>query len=102
MTIGGDEEKFSIRRPGGASGAVFIATIREISVGDLAWSAAFRGDDKNLYVTLGVGLIPANKKKDDVVKITSSQGPTPKPKVRGRIVFDKDGKPEMKLDPLAP
>src|SRR5580692_6718246 len=49
MTIGGDEEKFSVRRPGRASGAVFVAAIGEISVGDLAWCAAFRGDNKNLH-----------------------------------------------------
>ena len=49
MAIGGDEEKFSIRRPGGAGGAEFVAAIGEISVGDLARSAAFRGNDKNLH-----------------------------------------------------
>src|SRR5271155_4874830 len=49
VAIGGDEEKFTVGRPSGASGAVLVAAIREISVGDLAWRAALGGNDKDLH-----------------------------------------------------
>ena len=58
-----------------------------------------RGDEKNVIVALVVGMVPASQKPDEV-KITPKPGPAPEPKVRGRIVFDKDGKPEVKLDAL--
>jgi hypothetical protein len=59
-----------------------------------------RGDDKYVYVSLVVGLVAAKKKTDDVVNISTKQGPPPEPKLRGKITYDKDGKPEVKLDPL--
>jgi hypothetical protein len=58
-----------------------------------------QGDEKNVIIALVVGVVPANQKPDEV-KITAKPGPAPEPKVRGRIVFDKDGKPEVKLDAL--
>jgi hypothetical protein len=58
-----------------------------------------RGDGKQLVVPLEVGLVPANQKPEEVT-VTAESGPAPKPQVRGRIVFDKDGKPDVKLDPI--
>src|SRR6266852_3185449 len=49
VTVGGDEQEFAVRRPGGARGAEFVAAVREISVGDLARGAAFGGDYKHLH-----------------------------------------------------
>jgi hypothetical protein len=34
------------------------------------------------------------------VKIETRTGTPPEPKLRGKIVFDADGKPEVKLDPV--
>jgi hypothetical protein len=58
-----------------------------------------RGDDKHVYFPFVVGLVPANKKTTDTVKIATKSGPAPEAKVKGRIIFNKDGKPEVKLDP---
>src|SRR5690242_3600277 len=49
MAVDGDDQILAIRRPGGARGAEFVATIGEISVGDLTRSAAFAVNDKNLH-----------------------------------------------------
>jgi hypothetical protein len=57
-----------------------------------------RGDDKNIYLPFVVGLVSAKKKTDDTVIIATKAGPAPEPKVKGRILFDKDGKPEVKLE----
>jgi hypothetical protein len=58
-------------------------------------------DGKDLYIPLVVGLVPSNKKKtDDEVKITTETGPPPEPRFRGKIVFDANGKPDAKLDPV--
>lgn len=59
-----------------------------------------RGDDKNVYFPFVVGLIPANKKTSDTVKISTKAGPAPEAKVLGKITFNKEGKPEVKLDPV--
>jgi hypothetical protein len=58
-----------------------------------------RGDEKNVYLTFDVGLVSASKKTTDTIKIMAKSGPTPEPKVRGKLIYDKDGKLEMKLDP---
>jgi hypothetical protein len=57
-----------------------------------------RGDDKNIYLPFVVGLVSAKKKTDDVIIISTKPGPAPEPKVKGKIVFDKDGKPEVKIE----
>lgn len=59
-----------------------------------------RGNEKEMLVSLVIGLVPSNKKSDDSVKVESKPGPAPKPKFKGQLVFDKDGKPDLKLDPL--
>jgi hypothetical protein len=59
-----------------------------------------RADDKHVYFSFVVGLVSANKKTTEAVKIATKPAPAPEPKVKGRIMFDKDGKPEMKLDPV--
>jgi hypothetical protein len=58
-----------------------------------------RSDGKDLYIPLIVGLVPSNKKTDDVVKIATKSGTPPEPKFRGKIHFNADGKPDVKLDP---
>jgi hypothetical protein len=60
-----------------------------------------RGDEKDLYFSFVVGLVSASKKTDELVKITTKSEPPPAPKLRGRILFDKEGKPEVKLDPAS-
>ena len=57
-------------------------------------------DGKDLYIPLIVGLVPSNKKTGDEVKIATKTGPPPEPKFRGKIVFDANGKPDAKLDPV--
>jgi hypothetical protein len=52
-----------------------------------------------VYFPFVVGLVPANKKTTDAVKIATKSGPAPEAKIRGKITFGKDGKPEVKLDP---
>jgi hypothetical protein len=59
-----------------------------------------RSDGKDLYIPLVVGLVPSNKKTGDEVKIVTKTGTPPEPKVRGKIIFNADGKPEVKLDPV--
>jgi len=60
-----------------------------------------RGDGKDdLIVSLVIGFVPANKKVGDEVAITSKPGPSPPPKMRGKLVFDKDGKPDVKFDAM--
>jgi hypothetical protein len=59
-----------------------------------------RGNEKEMLVSLVIGLVPSNKKTDDSVKISTNPGPAPKPKFKGQLVFGKDGKPDLKLDPL--
>jgi hypothetical protein len=59
-----------------------------------------RGDEKNVYLSFDVGLVSAKKKTTDAIKIMTNPGPAPEPKVRGRLTYDKDGKMEMKLDPV--
>lgn len=58
-----------------------------------------RGDAQHVYFPFVLGLVPANKAANDAIAIASRPGPAPEPKIRGRITFDKDGKPEVKLDP---
>ena len=58
-----------------------------------------RGDEEHVYFALDVGLIAANRKSSDTIKIVAKAGPAPEPKLHGRILFDKDGKPEVKLGP---
>jgi hypothetical protein len=53
-------------------------------------------DGKDLRISLGVALVPAAQKPEKV-KVTVLKGPPPEPKLRGRIVFDKDGKPDVKI-----
>src|SRR5579864_2084561 len=43
VTVGRNEQEFTVRRPRGAGGAEFVAAVGEISVGDLARGAAFGG-----------------------------------------------------------
>lgn len=57
-----------------------------------------RGDGKDVFVPLVVGLTASGGKTTDV-KTTAKSGPPPEPQVRGRIVYTADGKPEVKLDP---
>jgi hypothetical protein len=57
-------------------------------------------DGKDLYIPLVVGVVPSNKKTDDEVTITTETGTPPAPKLRGKIVFDATGKPDVKLDPV--
>ncbi len=57
-----------------------------------------RGDEKDLAIALVVGLVPANKKNGDAVKIYTDAGPAPAPTIRGRIVLSADGKPDVKLE----
>jgi hypothetical protein len=59
-----------------------------------------RGDEKNVYLSFDVGLVAAKKKTTDDIKIITKPGPAPEPKVRGKLTYDKDGKMEMKLDPV--
>ncbi len=60
-----------------------------------------RGDGKDtLYVSLVIGFVPPDKKVGDDVKIMSKPGPAPEPKMRGKLVFDKDGKPDVKFDAM--
>lgn len=58
-------------------------------------------DGKDLFIPLVVGLVPSNKKTDDEITITTNTGTPPKPQFRGKIAFDADGKPDVKLDPLS-
>jgi hypothetical protein len=82
--------------------AAIVPTLKQkmpfLAVSELT-AYPIRGDDKNVYFSFVVGLVPANKKTTEAVKITSKPGPAPEPKVKGRIAFDKDGKPDVKLDP---
>lgn len=57
-------------------------------------------DGKDLYIPLVVGLVPSNKKTDDEVLIATKTETPPEPKLRGRIIFKADGKPDVKLDPV--
>jgi len=57
-------------------------------------------DGENLFIPLVVGTVPSNKKTDDEVKIETRTGTPPEPKVRGKITFNADGKPDVKLDPV--
>ena len=58
-------------------------------------------DGKDLYIPLVVGLVPSNKKNTiDEVKIETRTGTPPAPKFRGKITFNKDGKPDAKLVPV--
>jgi hypothetical protein len=58
-----------------------------------------RGDDKHLYFPFVVGMAAANKQAGETpVAIATKTGPAPAAQIRGRITFDKDGKPEVKLD----
>jgi len=57
-------------------------------------------DGKDLYIPLVVGVVPSNKKTDDEVTISTETGPPPAPQLRGKIVFDATGKPDVKLDPV--
>ncbi|MCE9561855.1 MAG: hypothetical protein K8U57_07355 [Planctomycetes bacterium] len=59
-----------------------------------------RGDEKDLHVCLVIGFVPSNKKVGDEIKISSKTGPFPEPKFKGTITFDKDGKPDVKLEPI--
>jgi len=59
-----------------------------------------RGDEKNVYLFFDVGLVSAKKQTTDTIKISTKPGPTPMPKVSGKLIYDKDGKMEMKLDPV--
>jgi hypothetical protein len=59
-----------------------------------------RADEKTVSITMGVGLIPTNKKVGDAIKISTKPGPAPEPKLRGQVVFDKEGKPMVKFDPV--
>jgi hypothetical protein len=83
--------------------AVIVPSMKQkmplLAVSELT-AYTIRGDDKNVYFPFVVGLVPANKKADDAVKIATMSGPAPEAKIRGRISFDKDGRPEVKLDPV--
>jgi hypothetical protein len=57
-------------------------------------------DGKDLFIPLVVGVVPSNKKTDDEVKIATETGTPPAPKLRGKITFNADGKPDVKLDPV--
>ncbi|WP_439629811.1 hypothetical protein [Gemmata sp.] len=59
-----------------------------------------RGDEKNLFVSLVLGFVPANKKVGDDVKVASKTGAAPEPKFKGQIQFDAAGKPDVKLEPV--
>ncbi len=59
-----------------------------------------RSDSKDLFIPLTVGLVPSNKKTGDEVKTAAKTGTPPEPQVRGKITFDADGKPAVKLDPV--
>src|SRR5712691_4333134 len=50
MAIDGSDQVLAIGRPGCARGAEFVATIREIAVGDLARSTALAVYDEELHV----------------------------------------------------
>ena len=67
-----------------------------LSVVELA-AYPIRGDEKNVYFAFDVGLVPSNKKSTDAVSISTKPGPAPNAKIRGKIAFDKDGKPEIVL-----
>jgi hypothetical protein len=56
-------------------------------------------DGNDLYIPLVVGLVPSNKKTGDEVKIETKTEKPPEPKFRGKIVFNADGKPDVKLTP---
>jgi hypothetical protein len=58
-----------------------------------------RGDGKDLFVPLVVGLGPSAKKGEEV-KVTTKKDAPPEPQFRGKIVFNAEGKPEVKLDPV--
>jgi hypothetical protein len=83
--------------------AIILPSIKQkmpfLTVSELT-AYPIRGDDRHVYFSFEVGLIPANKAGTEPVKIAAKNGPFPEPKVRGRISFDKDGKPETKLDPM--
>jgi hypothetical protein len=83
--------------------AVIAPTLKEkmplLAVAELT-AYPLRGDDKHVYLSFEVGLVSARKKTTDTIKITAKQGPVPEAKVRGKLTYDKDGKMEMKLDPV--
>lgn len=83
--------------------AVIAPTLKEkmplVAVAELT-AYPIRGDEKHLYLSFDVGLISAKKKTTDAVKIKTKSVPPPEAKLRGKITFDQDGKPEMKLDPV--
>ncbi|HEV3386525.1 MAG TPA: hypothetical protein VG097_17040 [Gemmata sp.] len=83
--------------------AVIAPTLKEkmplLAVAELT-AYPIRGDDKHVYLSFDVGLVSARKKTTDAIKITAKPGPAPEPKVRGKLTYDKDGKLEMKLDPV--
>ncbi len=50
MAIDGNDQILGIGCPGRTAGTEFVATVREIAVGDLAWCAAFAVNDEDLHV----------------------------------------------------
>jgi hypothetical protein len=105
LLLGGTLDRELMKRMSGENLpdlAVIVPTLKQkmpfLAVSELTVYPV-RGDEKNVYFSFEVGLVAANK-PPEAVKITAKSGPAPEPKLRGRICFDRDGKPDVKLDPV--